>query len=122
MSDNSPSGIMETRALEIYQEVLSERNLSERATKLVSDVESLREKVGLLQENIVSLPIMLASSCAVVLIHRELKRHANQRLDLIQSLVSHQQDSKECVVQFEVCEPWTASSLVLTFLGSGGTS
>lgn len=52
---------MTERALEIYQDEISKRNLSVRARELVASTKALQEKMDSLRENIVSLLVLLAA-------------------------------------------------------------
>ena len=52
--NTSPDPPTAAHALKVYHEILSELDLSGRATRLASDAEALRTRVDLLQEDIVS--------------------------------------------------------------------
>lgn len=96
-----PRDIMTERVLEIYQEVMSKRDLSAKATELANTAEALHARMGLLRENIVSSVVVLVR-CTSTLICDTVKECANQRLDAIEeSLAVHSRGESE-TTRFEV--------------------
>lgn len=77
MSYGPPLDTTTERALQIYQEVVSEQNLAVRATELVGAVETLQARIGSLQEDVVSLLVVLHDSLhitATIRCHKAMRR------------------------------------------------